>query len=59
MLVCNCICDRCSNNVDCLYNRTNKIEDCFSCAECYFYSLDNSKRINRKTECKNFIQSED
>ncbi|NFI82505.1 hypothetical protein FDC61_06800 [Clostridium botulinum] len=59
MPVCNCICNKCSNNVDCLYSRKGSIEDCFNCEECYYYSFDNSKRLNRKTECKHFVLAED
>ncbi|WP_322006453.1 hypothetical protein [Clostridium butyricum] len=58
-MICNCICTRCANNVDTLYSRKENIADCFSCEECYCYSLDSSKRVNRRTECKNFILADD
>ncbi|WP_321833600.1 hypothetical protein [Clostridium butyricum] len=45
--------------MDTLYSRKNNIADCFSCEECYCYSLDSSKRVNRRTECKNFILADD
>lgn len=56
MSICNCICNKCLHNINCLYSRKGNTEDCFSCEECYCYSLDNNKRVNRRTECKNFLK---
>lgn len=59
MPICNCLCDRCANNVDVIYSRKESKKQCFNCEECKYYDLDKNKKLNIKTECKSFILSDD
>lgn len=58
MPICNCICDRCANNVDCSYSRKDSNLSCFNCEECFNYDLKN-RNLNKKDECKHFVIAND
>lgn len=57
----NCLCDRCVNNVEELWNKVQPEEQrlpCFNCDECYIYTGDSKHKVNRREDCKEFEISE-
>lgn len=53
----NCLCERCVNNVEELWNKVRpeeQREPCFNCDECWYYTGNRNHKSQRMENCEKF-----